>query len=625
MQGIKQRVIRAIIAFVIFLIIFILEKTILINEYVVLSFCILAYLISGYDILLKALKNIRHGQVFDENFLMIIATIGAFAVKSYEEAVMVMVLYQVGEAFQDYAVNKSRNSISELVNLVPNEANLLKDGSLVVVEPETLNINDEILVKVGEKVPVDGIIIEGESDLDVSALTGESKLRSVYLNDEVLAGSINKTGVIKLRVTKTFSNSAVAKILELVEEATAKKSKSENFIQKFAKIYTPIVVILALILGVIVPTIIYFINGNNLFNDYLFRACSFLVISCPCALVISVPLSFFGGIGASSKMGVLIKGSIYIEKLAKVDGIAFDKTGTLTKGEFIVKDVVSLNDSKENIIKYASYAEYYSNHPLALAIKKYSQKTLDLSQIKELKELAGYGIYLNLDDKIYLVGNHKLLEKYNLNCDYDDIANTHIYVANLTKVLGYIIFEDEVKKEAYSLINELNNLNIKNTYMLTGDNLKTALSVKDKLNLKEVKANLLPENKVEALNELKKENQVLAYVGDGINDAPVLVASDIGISMGTFGSDVAIEASSVVIMDDDLEKIPLSIKLSRFVMKIVITNIIFAILVKLVVLALATFGYANMWLAIFADVGVACLCILNALRTLYFVKKVNKK
>lgn len=621
MQEIKQRVIRAIIAFVIFLIIFILEKTILINEYVVLSFCILAYLISGYDILLKALKNIFHGQVFDENFLMIIATVGAFVVKSYEEAVMVMVLYQIGEAFQDYAVNKSRNSISTLVNLVPNEANLLKDGTLVVVEPEILNIDDVILVKVGEKVPVDGVIIEGESDLDVSALTGESKLRSVYLNDEVLAGSINKTGVLKLRVTKTFSNSAVSKILELVEEATAKKSKSENFIQKFAKIYTPIVVILALILGVIVPTIIYFVNGNNLFNDYIFRACSFLVISCPCALVISVPLSFFGGIGASSKIGVLIKGSIYIEKLAKVNGIAFDKTGTLTKGEFIVKEIVSLNDSKENIIKYASYAEYYSNHPLALAIKKYSQESLDLSQIKEIKELAGYGIYLNLNEDIYLVGNHKLLEKYNLKCEYDDIANTHIYVASLTKVLGYIIFEDEVKEEAYNLINELNNLNINNTYMLTGDNLKTALSVKDKLNLKEVKANLLPENKVEALNELKKENQILAYVGDGINDAPVLVASDIGISMGTFGSDVAIEASSVVIMDDDLAKIPLSIKLSRFVMKIVLTNIIFAILVKLVVLVLATFGYANMWLAIFADVGVACLCILNALRTLYFVKK----
>lgn len=621
MQEIKQRVIRAIIAFVIFLIIFILEKTILINEYAVLSFCILAYLISGYDILLKALKNIFHGQVFDENFLMIIATVGAFVVKSYEEAVMVMVLYQIGEAFQDYAVNKSRNSISTLVNLVPNEANLLKDGTLVVVEPEILNIDDVILVKVGEKVPVDGVIIEGESDLDVSALTGESKLRSVYLNDEVLAGSINKTGVLKLRVTKTFSNSAVSKILELVEEATAKKSKSENFIQKFAKIYTPIVVILALILGVIVPTIIYFVNGNNLFNDYIFRACSFLVISCPCALVISVPLSFFGGIGASSKIGVLIKGSIYIEKLAKVNGIAFDKTGTLTKGEFIVKETVSLNDSKENIIKYASYAEYYSNHPLALAIKKYSQESLDLSQIKEIKELAGYGIYLNLNEDIYLVGNHKLLEKYNLKCEYDDIANTHIYVASLTKVLGYIIFEDEVKEEAYNLINELNNLNINNTYMLTGDNLKTALSVKDKLNLKEVKANLLPENKVEALNELKKENQILAYVGDGINDAPVLVASDIGISMGTFGSDVAIEASSVVIMDDDLAKIPLSIKLSRFVMKIVLTNIIFAILVKLVVLVLATFGYANMWLAIFADVGVACLCILNALRTLYFVKK----
>lgn len=621
MQEIKQRVIRAIIAFIIFLIIFILEKTILINEYVVLSFCILAYLISGYDILLKALKNIFHGQVFDENFLMIIATVGAFVVKSYEEAVMVMVLYQIGEAFQDYAVNKSRNSISTLVNLVPNEANLLKDGTLVVVEPEILNIDDVILVKVGEKVPVDGVIIEGESDLDVSALTGESKLRSVYLNDEVLAGSINKTGVLKLRVTKTFSNSAVSKILELVEEATAKKSKSENFIQKFAKIYTPIVVILALILGVIVPTIIYFVNGNNLFNDYIFRACSFLVISCPCALVISVPLSFFGGIGASSKIGVLIKGSIYIEKLAKVNGIAFDKTGTLTKGEFIVKEIVSLNDSKENIIKYASYAEYYSNHPLALAIKKYSQESLDLSQIKEIKELAGYGIYLNLNEDIYLVGNHKLLEKYNLKCEYDDIANTHIYVASLTKVLGYIIFEDEVKEEAYNLINELNNLNINNTYMLTGDNLKTALSVKDKLNLKEVKANLLPENKVEALNELKKENQILAYVGDGINDAPVLVASDIGISMGTFGSDVAIEASSVVIMDDDLAKIPLSIKLSRFVMKIVLTNIIFAILVKLVVLVLATFGYANMWLAIFADVGVACLCILNALRTLYFVKK----
>lgn len=621
MSKIKNRLIRAIIAFIIFLITIIISNTIGLLWYIELIVSLIAYLIAGYDILWKALRNIRHGLVFDENFLMIVATIGAFATSEFEEAVMVMVLYQVGEAFQDYAVNKSRGSISSLMNLRPDFANVIKDDKIVEVFPEEVSVGETIIVKPGEKIPLDGVVCDGASSIDNFSLSGETKLRQVDVGDEVFSGSVNQSGTIKIAVTKPYSESTVAKILELVENASSKKAKAENFISKFAKYYTPIVVIAALILAIFPPLIIYFINNDNQFVDYIQRACTFLVISCPCALVISVPLSFFGGIGGASKLGILIKGSNYVEKISKINRIAFDKTGTLTKGNFVVSKVCAINDSEENIIKYAAYAEFYSNHPLAESIKKYYNKDIEKNRIQSSKEVAGKGIELLMEGSLYLVGNSKLLNNYKIDFKEVNEIGTTIYVAKDNTYLGYIVIADEVKVEAKILMTDLVKMNITDTIMLTGDNYDVANKVAQDIGIKTVYANLLPQDKVEIVEkEMKEDNRVLAYCGDGINDAPVLMRADVGIAMGALGSDAAIEAADVILMDDDINKIPKSIKLAKKIMKIVYQNIVFAILVKLIVLILGALGLANMWLAIFADVGVACLCILNAMRTLYIRK-----
>lgn len=621
MSKIKNRLIRAIIAFIIFLITIIISNTIGLLWYIELIVSLIAYLIAGYDILWKALRNIRHGLVFDENFLMIVATIGAFATSEFEEAVMVMVLYQVGEAFQDYAVNKSRGSISSLMNLRPDFANVIKDDKIVEVFPEEVSVGETIIVKPGEKIPLDGVVCDGASSIDNFSLSGETKLRQVDVGDEVFSGSVNQSGTIKIAVTKSYSESTVAKILELVENASSKKAKAENFISKFAKYYTPIVVIAALILAILPPLIIYFINNDNQFVDYIQRACTFLVISCPCALVISVPLSFFGGIGGASKLGILIKGSNYVEKISKINRIAFDKTGTLTKGNFVVSKVCAINDSEENIIKYAAYAEFYSNHPLAESIKKYYNKDIEKNRIQSSKEVAGKGIELLMEGSLYLVGNSKLLNNYKIDFKEVNEIGTTIYVAKDNTYLGYIVIADEVKIEAKILMTDLAKMNITDTIMLTGDNYDVANKVAQDIGIKTVYANLLPQDKVEIVEkEMKEDNRVLAYCGDGINDAPVLMRADVGIAMGALGSDAAIEAADVILMDDDINKIPKSIKLAKKIMKIVYQNIVFAILVKLIVLILGALGLANMWLAIFADVGVACLCILNAMRTLYIRK-----
>lgn len=621
MKKVKDRIIRALIAFIIFIIDIILAKTLNLEWYIELPICIIAYLISGYDILYKAIRNIKNGEIFDENFLMILATIGAFATLQFEEAVMVMVLYQVGEAFQDYAVDKTRGSVSSLMNLRPDYANLVNGDEIITVDPEEVKVGQTILVKPGEKVPLDGIVCDGATSLDTASLTGETKLRMIGIGDDVLSGSLNQEGIIKITVTKEYGESTVAKILELVENASDKKAKTENFITKFAKYYTPIVVICALLLAILPPSIIMAIDGSNVFNDYIQRACSFLVISCPCALVISVPLSFFGGIGGASKLGILVKGSSYIEEISKIKRIAFDKTGTLTKGNFIVNKVVGINDTKDNIIYYAAYAEYFSNHPLAISIKKYYDKEIDKNKITNIKEIAGMGVELNMNGNTYLVGNSKLLKENNISFNEVEEIGTLIYVSTIDKYLGYIVITDEIKPEAKDLINSLTKLNITDTIMLTGDNVDIARKVANEIGIKNVHANLLPQDKVLAIEEeLAKNEGVLAYCGDGINDAPVLMRADVGISMGTLGSDAAIEASDVILMDDNIKKIPTAIKLSKKIMQIVYQNIIFAIAVKIIVLILGAVGIAGMWLAIFADVGVACLCIINAMRTLY-VKK----
>ena len=622
MKKVKDRIIRALIAFIIFIVDIILAKTLNLEWYIELPICIIAYLISGYDILYKAIRNIKNGEIFDENFLMILATIGAFATLQFEEAVMVMVLYQVGEAFQDYAVDKTRGSVSSLMNLRPDYANLVNGDEIITVDPEEVKVGQTILVKPGEKVPLDGIVCDGATSLDTASLTGETKLRMIGIGDDVLSGSLNQEGIIKITVTKEYGESTVAKILELVENASDKKAKTENFITKFAKYYTPIVVICALLLAILPPSIIMAIDGSNVFNDYIQRACSFLVISCPCALVISVPLSFFGGIGGASKLGILIKGSSYIEEISKIKRIAFDKTGTLTKGNFIVNKVVGINDTKDNIIYYAAYAEYFSNHPLAISIKKYYDKETDKNKITNIKEIAGMGVELNMNGNTYLVGNSKLLKENNISFNEVEEIGTLIYVSTIDKYLGYIVITDEIKPEARDLINSLTKLNITDTIMLTGDNVDIARKVANEIGIKNVHANLLPQDKVLAIEEeLAKNEGVLAYCGDGINDAPVLMRADVGISMGTLGSDAAIEASDVILMDDNIKKIPTAIKLSKKIMQIVYQNIIFAIAVKIIVLILGAVGIAGMWLAIFADVGVACICIINAMRTLYNKEK----
>ena len=610
----KRNLIRLLIVLVLFLAVFITDKVIDLNtvfdselSYLFpLSLYLVLYLAIGYDVILKAIRNISHGQIFDENFLMLIATIGAFATFEFEEAVAVLVFYQFGEFFQDYAVNRSRNSIKELMEICPTYANKIVDGSIEVVLPEEVKVGDVLLVKPGEKVPLDGIVKEGASSLDTRALTGESALREIEVGQEILSGSINIESDLEIEVTKEFSNSTVSKILELVENASSNKAKAENFISKFAKFYTPIVCLLALLLVVIPGSI----TGD--WMTWLTRSLNFLVVSCPCALVISIPLSFFSGIGIASKNGILIKGSNYIEKLNKANIFIFDKTGTLTEGDFEVSKVYP-EDKKDEILSLAAIAESKSNHPIANSIKK--AYVVDDNLSYSLTNVQGRGIIAKKDDEVILCGNAKLLKENGIEFKEADEIGSVIYVAKNNIFLGYIVVQDKIKEESKEVISYLNSKG--KTIMLTGDNSSVANKVASYLNLTSYKASLLPQDKVKEVENIiknKGKNDVVCYVGDGINDAPSLMIADVGISMGKVGSDAAIEASDVVITNDNLTKIKLSKRIAKKVITFVNENIYFAIGIKVLVLILSALGYAEMWLAIFADVGVSFLAILNSLR-----------
>lgn len=577
--------------------------------------CFISYIVVGYDVILKSIKNIFQGKVFDENFLMTIATIGAFFIGEVEEAVAVMFFYQIGELFQDYAVDKSRKSVAELMDIRPDYANIYRGKIVNRVNPDEVKKGDIILVKPGEKIPLDGVIVEGESLVNTLSLTGESVPRKVQINDEVLSGCINMDGILKIRVSKEFRQSTVSKILDLVENASTRKSKSENFISKFAKIYTPIVVLSSLFIAIFPPLI--FSDGS--FTTWLYRALSFLVVSCPCALVISIPLSFFGGIGASSKIGVLIKGSNYLENLASAEVVVFDKTGTLTEGVFEVRKIDALNYSKQDLLRYATYAEYYSNHPISNSLKKAYGDVIDEKRIKETKEISGKGVLAKIDDKDILVGNEKLMNEFNIKFQKNNNVGTVIYVAINNKFAGTILINDKIKEDSYKAIKLLKRNNIKKTVMLTGDRENISKDVASKLNIDEYHAELLPQDKVKYTSNLmneKSNNGKLIFIGDGINDAPVLALSDIGIAMGGLGSDAAIEASDIVIMNDEVSKLPEVIKISKKTMKIVRENIIFAITIKIIILILSALGLTSMWAAVFADVGVSVLAVINALRIL---------
>lgn len=608
----KKRRIKIIISLILFLIAFIINFN---NEIINIVIYIISYIIVGFDILKKAVRNIFRGNVFDENFLMSIATLGAFSIKEFPEAVAVMLFYQIGELFQSYAVDKSRKSISDLMDIRPDFANVYKNNDIEKVDPDEVEIGDIIVVKTGEKVPLDGIIVEGKASLDTKALTGESIPQEVGVDDEVLSGCINLNGGIKIKVTKKFEESTVSKILDLVENASSKKSKSENFITKFAKYYTPTVVIIAVILAV-VPTMV--IKGTN-FSEWLYRALSFLVVSCPCALVISIPLSFFGGIGGASKLGILIKGSNYLENMSNTETIAFDKTGTLTKGVFVVQEIYSINMSQNELLEIVCHAENYSNHPISLSVKKEFNKKIDEKRISKIRELSGLGIEAEIDGKQVLVGNKKLMDKENIKFEKCDEIGTILYVAINKNFEGYILISDEIKDDAKETISQLKENNIKQTVMLTGDRKDVGENVAKQLGLDKVYTELLPDGKLEKVEELLKqtsEKGKLAFVGDGINDAPVLALADIGIAMGGLGSDAAIEAADIVIMTDEPSKIVEAIKLSKKTMKIVKENIVFAIFIKIAVLVLCAVGIATMWEAVFADVGVSIIAILNSLRML---------
>ena len=575
---------------------------------------LIPYALIGWDIIYTAVLNITHGQVFDENFLMCVATFGAFGIGEYSEAVAVMLFYQIGEFFQSYAVNRSRQSITELMNIFPEYANVEKDGQLQQVDPDDVSIGDTIVIKAGERVPLDGIVISGSSMVDTAALTGESVPRKVNVDDEIISGCVNTNGLIKVRVTKEFNDSTVSKILDLVENASSKKAEVENFITKFARYYTPIVVYSALILALFPPLIL----GYN-WSEWIGRACIFLVISCPCALVISVPLSFFGGIGAASKSGILVKGSNYLQVLAKMDTIVFDKTGTLTKGDFKVSEINEAGVSKETLLKYAALAECYSDHPISKSIKDAYSEQLDLELVKDIEEISGRGIKANIDGHTILVGNNKLMRDMNVFYLQCNSMGTIVYVALDEKFIGSIVISDTIKEESHLAIKELKKLGVKKTVMLTGDKEDVGMAVTEKLGIDVVYSELMPADKVEKvemlLNQLPSK-QKLAFTGDGINDAPVLSRADIGIAMGSMGSDAAIEAADIVLMDDNPQKIATVVKIARKTLKIVGENIAFALIVKAVVLMLGAFGLANMWEAVFADVGVSVIAILNAIRAL---------
>lgn len=572
------------------------------------------YLIIGWDIIYKAARGIVNGQVFDENFLMTIATFGAFGVREYSEAVAVMLFYQVGELFQNYAVNRSRQSISAMMDICPEYANIEEDGQLKQVDPDDVAVGDIIVVKAGERIPLDGVVISGESMIDTSALTGESVPRAAREGTEIISGCVNGGGLLKVKVTKEFEDSTVARILELVENASSKKAKVENFITRFARYYTPVVVIAAVLLAVIPP----FVLGQG-FGSWIERACIFLVISCPCALVISVPLSFFGGIGAASKKGVLVKGSNFLEALAEMDTIVFDKTGTLTKGEFKVTKLHPAGMSDEELLELAALAENYSNHPIASSLKEAYAKEIDVNRLGETEEISGHGVKTVIDGKSVLAGNGKLMEQAGIDYEKCMDAGTVIYVAIEGKFAGSVLISDTIKKETFEAIRSLKSVGVRRTIMLTGDRKEVGEAVAREIGLDDVYTELLPADKVEKVETLLKsmnEGRKLAFVGDGINDAPVLTRADIGIAMGSMGSDAAIEAADVVLMDDNPAKIASVVKIARKTLKIVKQNIVFALAVKALVLILGAVGMANMWEAVFADVGVSVIAILNAMRAL---------
>lgn len=585
------------------------------NEWLQIALFIISYIIVGGDVVKRAVKNIFKGQVFDENFLMSIATIGAFFIGEYPEGVAVMLFYQVGELFQSYAVGKSRKSIASLMDIRPDYANVKKGDELVKVDPDEVQIGDIIVIKAGEKIPLDGKVIEGSSMIDISALTGESIPREVEVGSDILSGCININGVITAEVTKEFGESTVSKILDLVENASSKKSSSEQFITKFARYYTPVVVIIAVFLAIIPPLVI---DGAT-FSDWIYRALAFLVVSCPCALVISIPLSFFGGIGGASKKGVLVKGSNYLEALAETEIVVFDKTGTLTKGVFNVQEIHPEGVSKEELLELTAHAESYSNHPISLSLKRAYSKEIDNGRISDVEEISGHGVIATVDGKKVMAGNIKLMKMMDIPYFKGELIGTIVHVAVNNKYIGYIVIADEVKEDSAQAIKELKAANIKQTVMLTGDNKSIGSKVAKELGLDKVYAELLPADKVEKLEELfsqKSKKGKLAFVGDGINDAPVLARADIGIAMGGLGSDAAIEAADVVIMTDEPSKIATTMKISKKTLKIAHQNIVFAIGIKIIVLILSAFGITTMWAAIFADVGVTIIAVLNAFRAL---------
>lgn len=585
------------------------------NEWLQIALFIISYIIVGGDVVKRAVKNIFKGQVFDENFLMSIATIGAFFIGEYPEGVAVMLFYQVGELFQSYAVGKSRKSIASLMDIRPDYANVKKGDELVKVDPDEVQIGDIIVIKAGEKIPLDGKVIKGSSMIDTSALTGESVPREVEVGSDILSGCININGVITAEVTKEFGESTVSKILDLVENASSKKSNSEQFITKFARYYTPVVVIIAVFLAIIPPLVI---DGAT-FSDWIYRALAFLVVSCPCALVISIPLSFFGGIGGASKKGVLVKGSNYLEALAETEIVVFDKTGTLTKGVFNVQEIHPEGVSKEELLELTAHAESYSNHPISLSLKRAYSKEIDNGRISDVEEISGHGVIATVDGKKVMAGNIKLMKMMDIPYFKGELIGTIVHVAVNNKYIGYIVIADEVKEDSAQAIKELKAANIKQTVMLTGDNKSIGSKVAKELGLDKVYAELLPADKVEKLEELfsqKSKKGKLAFVGDGINDAPVLARADIGIAMGGLGSDAAIEAADVVIMTDEPSKIATTMKISKKTLKIAHQNIVFAIGIKIIVLILSAFGITTMWAAIFADVGVTIIAVLNAFRAL---------
>ena len=619
----KKMLYRIITAFVLFVVLMVLEHTGVLeqlpSQWLIFLIYLIPYLVIGYDIVYKAVRNISHGQVFDENFLMMVATFGAFGVKEYSEAVAVMLFYQVGELFQNYAVGKSRQSISDMMNICPEYANIEEDGVLTQVDPDDVEVGTIIVVKPGERIPLDGIVTEGTSMIDTAALTGESVPRRATVGDEIISGCVNGSSTIKVKVTKAFEDSTVARILELVENASSKKAKVENFITRFAKYYTPVVTIGAVILAILPPLIL----GGG-WADWIQRACIFLVISCPGALVISVPLGFFGGIGASSKIGILVKGSNYLEAVAEMTTIVFDKTGTLTKGEFKVSEVQPSADKnntigKEELLEIAAYGEGYSNHPIANSIREAYGKTLSMERVTDTEEIAGHGIHTFIDGREVYLGNAKLMDAQNIAYTENKTAGTVVYVACNNVFAGSIVISDTVKEGSKDAIRDMKQVGVKKTVMLTGDRQAAADAVAAELGIDEVHAELLPADKVGQVEKLlgaQNEKERLAFVGDGINDAPVLTRADIGIAMGSMGSDAAIEAADIVLMDDDIRKIASLVKIARKTLGIVKQNIVFALAVKALVLLLGALGMANMWEAVFADVGVSVIAILNSMRTL---------